>query len=98
MIWSDKSAEVNERLLELDYGTTIFKATGGYLREDRDVICCATGNRTLHRAKRAVLEIDDKSFMTITPVSEVNGNGFTIRFPDEKYVENPAERQSGQTN
>lgn len=98
MIWSDKSAEVNERLLELDYGTTIFKATGGYLREDRDVICCATGNRTLHRAKRAVLEIDDKAFMTITPVSEVNGNGFTIMFPDEKYVENPAERQSGQTN
>jgi hypothetical protein len=31
-------------------------------------------------------------------VAEVNGNGFTIRFPDEKYVENPAERQSGQTN
>lgn len=97
MIWSKKAREVNEKLLELDFGTTIFKATGGYLHEDQEVIVCATGNRSLHRAKRAVLDIDDKAFMTITSVSEVNGNGFTLWFPDEKYVKDPADRQSGKT-
>ena len=96
MIWSSRAHEVNETLLELGYGTTLFKARGGYLREEQDVICCATSNRSLHRAKRAVLDIDDKAFMTITAVSEVNGNGFTIMLHDEEYVENPAERHEGQ--
>lgn len=95
MIWSEKSKEISEALLELDYGTTIFKATGGYLGEDRDVVCCATSNRTLHRAKRTVLDIDDKAFITISAVSEVNGNGFTITLPDEEYEDDPAERHDG---
>ena len=95
MIWSSRAYEVNETLLELGFGTTVIKAVGGYLREERDVIICATSNRSLHRAKRAVLDIDDKAFMTITSVSEVNGNGFTISFPDDEYIEDPAERHDG---
>jgi hypothetical protein len=39
----------------------------------------------LNRAKRAVLELDDKAFITITTISEVNGNGFTWNFGDEEY-------------
>ena len=91
MIWSDKAKEISECLLALDYGTTLFKAKGGYMGEDRDVVCCATSNRTLHRAKRAVLDIDNEAFITISAVSEVNGNGFTLDFPDE-YENDPAER------
>ena len=95
MIWSEKSKEINEALLELGYGTTLFKATGGYIQDDRDVICCATSNRTLHRAKRCVLDMDDKAFITITSVSEVNGNGFTLMLPDEDYIEAVSERHDG---
>ena len=95
MICSAKSKEINERLLELDYGTTILKAKGGYLREVKEVIICATSNRTLHRAKRAVLEIDDKAFITITSISEINGNGFTLKLPDEEYIEKIDERHDG---
>ena len=94
-IFSDKSKEISEALLELDYGTTIFKAKGGYMGEDRDVICCATSNRTLHRAKRTVLDIDSKAFITISSISEVNGNGFTLDFHDEKYEGDPSERHRG---
>ena len=91
MIWSDKAKEISETLLALDYGTTLFKAKGGYMGEDRDVVFCATSNRTLHRAKRAVLDIDNEAFITISAVSEVNGNGFTLDFLD-KYEDDPAER------
>ena len=95
MIWSERAKEINEALLQLGYGTTLLKATGGYMRDARDVICCATSNRTLHRAKRCVLDIDDKAFITITSVSEVNGNGFTLMLPDEEYTRDPSERHDG---
>lgn len=95
MIWSEKSREINEALLQLGYGTTLFKARGGYIQDERDVICCATSNRTLHRAKRCTLGIDDNAFITITSVSEVNGNGFTMLLPDEEYERDPADRHDG---
>ena len=77
MICSEKTGEINERLLELGYGTTLLKATGGYMRDDKEVIMCATGTRTMNRAKRAVLEIDDKAFMIVSDSREVFGKGFT---------------------
>ena len=95
MIWSSQAERVNEALLELGYGTTVFKASGGYMREERDVIVCATSNRSLHRAKRTVLDIDPQAFITITSVSEVNGNGFTIMLPDEEYNRDLSERHDG---
>ena len=85
MIWTDKLPEVNEKLLSLDMGTTLLKARGGYLREEKEVIYCAASSRNLNRIKRAVLDIDERAFITITSMSEVNGNGFTWNFGDEDY-------------
>ena len=85
MIWTDKLPEVNEKLLSLDMGTTLLKARGGYLREEKEVIYCAASSRNLNRIKRAVLDIDERAFITITSMSEVNGNGFTWNFGDEEY-------------
>ena len=56
---------------------------GGYLREDRDIILCAASNRNFNKVKRVVMAIDKTAFMTITSVSEVNGNGFTYMLADE---------------
>lgn len=96
MIWTSEVEKVNEKLLELGFGTTLMKGRGGYIREDCEVIYCATSNRNMNRAKRAVLEIDDKAFMTITSMSEVNGNGFTMMFEDEDYQPVVKKRRSGQ--
>ena len=85
MIWTDKLPEVNEKLLSMDMGTTLLKARGGYMREDKEVIYCAASNRNLNRIKRAVLGIDEKAFITITSMSEINGNGFTWDFGGEVY-------------
>ena len=85
MIWTDHLKEVSEKLLSIDMGTTLLKAKGGYMREDKYVIYCAASNRYLNKIKRAVLDIDPKAFITITSMSEINGNGFTWTFRDETY-------------
>ena len=85
MIWTDKLPEVNEKLLSMDMGTTLLKARGGYMREDKEVIYCAAMLWNLNRIKRAVLGIDEKAFITITSMSEINGNGFTWDFGGEVY-------------
>jgi len=95
MIFSKKSHEINEKLLKLGYGTTIIKAKGGYIQDDTDVVLCVVSNRNLNRIKRAALAIDDKAFITITNVSEVNGNGFTTMFGDEEYQPIVSHRKEG---
>ena len=94
MIWTEKIHEVNEELLKIGFGTSILRGVGGYLREDRDIILCAASNRNFNKVKRAVMAIDNGAFMTITSVSEVNGNGFTYNVADE-YTPKFEERHDG---
>lgn len=97
MVWTDKIKEVNEKLLSIDMGTTLLKAKGGYMREDKYVIYCAASNRYLNKIKRAVLDIDPKAFITITSMSEINGNGFTWAFGEEVYEPAMKDRIDGHT-
>ncbi len=95
MIWTEKLPEVNEALLEIGFGTTLIRARGGYLRDDKEVILCAASNRNFNKVKKAVMSIDPGAFMTITSMSEVNGNGFTYMLKDENYRPELEERHDG---
>lgn len=95
MIWTEKIPEVNETLLEIGFGTTLLKARGGYMRNEKEVILCASSNRSINKVKRAVLAVDKGAFMTITAMNEVNGNGFTYMLNDEDYVPILEERHEG---
>ncbi len=95
MIFSIKMQEINERLLELGYGTTLIHTTGGYMQRPQKAIYCVVSSRNLNVIKRAALAIDDKAFITISNVSEVNGNGFTTTFLDQDYVPDVHERKAG---
>lgn len=86
MIHSAKWEEINERILQYGCGTTLLYAEGGYHHEHRPVISCVLGNRTLNYVKKKTLEIDPDAFLTISSVSEVNGNGFTKLFDDGDYL------------
>lgn len=96
MIWTSQVEMVNESLLKTGFGTTLLRGSGGYLREDCEVICCATSNRSLNLAKRTVLDIDPRAFMTVTSMNEINGNGFTWMFEDEPYQPAANKRKGGQ--
>ena len=95
MVWTDHLEEVNEKLLSIDMGTTLLKAKGGYMREDRYVIYCAASSRYLNRIKKIILDIDPKAFITITSMSEINGNGFTWTFGEEVYEPAMKDRVDG---
>ncbi len=95
MIWTDKLPEVNETLLEIGFGTTLIKARGGYMRDEKEVILCASSSRSLNKVKRAVLAIDNRAFITITGMNEINGNGFTYNFVDDVYAPELEDRREG---
>ena len=95
LIWSSRIDEINERLLQIGFGTTLFRARGGYLREDKEVICCAASNRTFNQVKRAALSIDSQAFITVTEMNEVSGNGFTMMLADEEYEPVVSQRHDG---
>lgn len=94
-IFSSQITKINERLLELGFGTTLFNGTGGYLREPQEICYCVVSSRNLNRVKREVLAIDKKAFISISNASEVNGNGFTLLLRDEDYNPDPSSRRDG---
>ena len=95
MIFSRENHKINEHLLKLGYGTTLIHTTSGYLRDEQEVVYCVVGSRNINRIKRETLGIDNKAFITISNVSEVNGNGFTLLLGDEDYNPDPEVRQDG---
>lgn len=95
-IYSDEWEAINEKLLKIGYGTTLIKAKGGYIRDDKFIVSSVIGSKKFGAVKRAVLKIDEKAFITISHVSEVNGNGFTVMFSDENYQPEISERNEGE--
>ncbi len=78
MVYSRKYEEINEYIKHtLVRGSTLFSVQGGYTRENTAALLTVIGYRELPAFKAAVLKIDKYAFLTISEVSEVNGNGFT---------------------
>lgn len=68
-----------------------------YLSEEtqKAIAESVVNNRALNAVKNAVLEIDDKAFITITSVNEIKGNGFTKYMRDQVYVTDPEKKSRG---
>ncbi len=60
-------------------GTTIFKAVGGYKKEQKEVVLCAYSVRETYLIERTAKRVDAKSFMIVMDASEVLGEGFRVR-------------------
>ena len=95
MIFTEKVNEVNEKLLSMRFGTTLLNGVGGYMHDDKKVIYCVASTRNLNRIKRSILSIDSTAFITITSMSEINGNGFTWYFNHEEYEPALKDRHDG---
>ena len=95
MIFTEKVNDVNEKLLSMGFGTTLLNGAGGYMHDDKKVIYCVASTRNLNRIKRAIMAIDSTAFITIASISEINGNGFTWYFNQERYVPALKNRHDG---
>ncbi|MDI9260764.1 YitT family protein [Alicyclobacillus sendaiensis] len=79
MIVSDHHRDIIEAIhRELDRGTTLLQARGGYTGASREVIYCVVSRDEVSRVQRIIQSIDPYAFVTVNPVHEVLGEGFTF--------------------
>ena len=79
-IISEKSDILRQAILDRgDRGVTMLHGQGGYLRNDTEVILTIISNSELPKIQRLAREIDPGCFMIVNQVSEVWGQGFSIR-------------------
>lgn len=60
-------------------GSTILNASGGYKKEDKQVVMCACNNKQMYMLEQAVKLADPNCFIIILESNEVLGEGFVIR-------------------
>ncbi len=78
-IVSGKSAEIKNAIAEeMDRGTTLLSARGGYLENRTEMVFTVVSNREVPRLERIVHEIDPACFMTVSRISQVSGRGFSL--------------------
>ena len=78
-IISEKSKEINEAIgVQLDRGTTLLSARGGYLAHQTEMVFTVVSNREVPKVERIVHGIDPACFMTVSRVSQVSGRGFSM--------------------
>lgn len=75
---SEKYKEINDFIIkEIDRGTTLYFAEGGYSGKQRVVINSIVSKKEYLKIRQFANNIDQNVFMTINYVSEVHGEGFS---------------------
>ncbi len=79
LIISDAMQAINKRIqLELDRGTTIIKAVGGYSEKERDILMCVITKEQYPLLKSIVYEEDESAFLIVQEAHEILGEGFNM--------------------
>jgi uncharacterized membrane-anchored protein YitT (DUF2179 family) len=78
MIITEKMDAVSQALMdELERGTTIINARGGYSKQDRPILYCVVTSSEVMQLKTIVHDIDPNAFMVVGSANEALGEGFT---------------------
>ncbi len=77
-VFSPEVDVIKEELVDMGFGATLLHAESGYYEDEVDVLVTVVSARFLNNVKDKILTLDDKAFMTVSSVREVNGRGFTI--------------------
>lgn len=79
MIYSKEHEAINAMILKnMNRGSTMFHVKGGFTGEETEVVSTVIPKRSLFVMREHILAIDPKAFVVVTPISEVNGRGFTM--------------------
>lgn len=80
-IISDHWEAINQRITtELERGTTLIDATGGYTSAPKKIILVVIDKKEYPRLLEIVDEIDRRAFMITTETQDVHGEGFKLEF------------------
>ncbi len=78
MIITEKMEAVSQALMnELERGTTIISARGGYTGQDRPILYCVVTSSEVMQLKTIIHDIDPDAFMVLGSANEALGEGFT---------------------
>lgn len=84
-ILSKKVSEINRFIhIDIDRGSTIYPALGGYSSSEYQVIVTVVHSREYVRIKDYVETVDPTAFVYIYQAHEVMGEGFTFSMKDRK--------------
>lgn len=79
-IISDKYTEINDLLTKKYHrGVTLLHAEGGYTRRDKKLVLTISNVRSFPVIREEILQMDDKAFIFSYTISEVFGEGFTMK-------------------
>lgn len=80
MILSDKNEAIAAAIIEeLQRGVTTLDAQGAFTNKPRKMIYCVISPREVQTMRRIVDRIDDHAFMSILPVEQNLGEGFSFK-------------------
>jgi len=82
-IISDKTAAIADAIhAEMERGTTLLQAQGGFTGDIKQVIYCVVSREEVTKIQRIVERTDNRAFVVVNDVHEVLGEGFTYKSPD----------------
>ncbi len=80
-IISDKYQEISIRIhIELERGTTLLTAQGGYTQEDKKVILVVVDQKEYNQIIELVNQVDEKAFLLAVDATDVHGEGFNVGY------------------
>ncbi|WP_395530706.1 YitT family protein [Enterococcus hirae] len=85
LVVSNKNEEIAPLLMTgLERGVTFLSGEGGFSGHSKKIIYMVVSSSELNEVKQIVHEIDEKAFLSIINVHEVEGEGFTYLKPQSK--------------
>ena len=77
LVFSEKYDEIADHIINvMDRGVTILHAQGWYTKMDREVLLILISQKQFPTLSKVIKEIDPKAFMSVSPTSNVYGEGF----------------------
>ena len=77
LIFSERYNEIADYIIhEMDRGVTALDAVGWYTQSHKKLLLVLVRKSQLHEISRAVKRVDPKAFMSVSPASDVYGEGF----------------------
>ena len=67
---------IKKRLIELDFGVTSIRASGGYSDNVKSILVCAFKPSRISELKSAIMELDKTAFVIICNAEDIFGEGF----------------------
>lgn len=77
-IISKELEQINNYIIcDLNRGTTLYQARGGYTKEDKEILVTIVGRSQYVKIKNFINRIDENAFVFVNSTNEVIGEGFT---------------------